>query len=136
MRRTHATLVTLALFLGAGAPAAARTIKLATLAPLLGALVVSTKTPNVSPGELKPELLASARAAQARLQKARRLGREAIKVMREHGLKVHPVPEGLIRLWERRARLGYPRLASVVPSDLVAEVERLRNAYRARHSVQ
>jgi hypothetical protein len=34
--------------------------------------------------------------------------------------------------WEQRARTAYPTLVGkVVPATMVAEVERLRNAYRA-----
>ena len=52
--------------------------------------------------------------------------------MQDYGLLVHPVPPSLVAAWEERARLGYPRIiGAVVPPDLVAKVERLRDEYRA-----
>ncbi len=103
---------------------------------LVGAIVVSTRTWNSIPDDLRPKLLDAARKAGARLQEVRRLGEEAVEVMKKHGLTVHPVPEDAIDAWERRARLGYPRMTAVVSADLVAEVERLRDEYRASRNVQ
>ena len=53
--------------------------------------------------------------------------------MRKHGLVIHSVPENVVTEWEARARRAYPRLmGELVPREMVAEVQRLRDAYRAK----
>ena len=102
-------------------------------APLVGAIVISTRTWRALPDEAKPHLLGAARAAGARLKQAvPKLGAEAVEVMKKHGLVVHQVPDDAAAAWERGARAGYASLVDVVvPAEMVAEVERLRDAYRA-----
>jgi hypothetical protein len=52
--------------------------------------------------------------------------------MKKHGLVVHRVPPDVVAEWESRARAGYPKIVGKeVPAWVVAEVERLRNEYRA-----
>jgi TRAP-type C4-dicarboxylate transport system substrate-binding protein len=103
-------------------------------APLLGAVVMSSKAWERLPEDLRPDLEAAARNAGRNLMvRVEALEAEAIRVMREHGLEVHPVPDDTAAVWEERARSIYPALiARGVPAALVAEVERLRDAYRAR----
>ena len=102
-------------------------------APLFGATVISTKKWQEIPDHLKPALLQSARETGTRLrQEVRRLERQAIEVMTKHGLVVHLVPPDTVAQWERTARTAYPRLVGkVVPAEMVAEVERLRDEYRS-----
>jgi len=102
-------------------------------APLVGATVISTQTWQRIADDLRPALLASAREAGARLRReTRRLEADAIAVMRQHGLIVHPVPPEVVRLWEQSARAAYAKLVGTeVPAEMMAEVERLRNEYRA-----
>ncbi len=102
-------------------------------APLFGATVISTKKWQEIPDHVKPALLQSAREAGTRLrQDVRKLERQAIEVMTKHGLVVHPVPPDIVAHWERSARASYPRLVGkVVSAEMVAEVERLRDEYRA-----
>ena len=104
-------------------------------APLVGALVTSTRTWEAVPEDLKPALLRASREAGVRLQReVRKLDSEAVRVMQEHGLVVHHVPPEIALEWERIVRAGYAKLADVlVPASMIAEVERLRNAYRAEH---
>ena len=104
-------------------------------APLIGAIVISTRKWQAIPGDLRPQLLRIARDAGARLQKSvRKLGRDAIDVMKKHGLVVHRVPENVRAQWERSARNGYAELVgSYVSPEMLAEVERLRDEYRAKH---
>ncbi len=101
-------------------------------APLVGAVVMSMRTWRTIPDGYKPRFVEIARRAGTRMQRTvRRLSAEAIEVMKKHGLVVHPVPERLKAQWERSARLGYSKLVgTVVPADMVAEVERLRDDYR------
>lgn len=101
--------------------------------PLVGATVISTRTWQRLPDDVKPLLATSAREAGRRArQETRKLGDEAVEVMKRHGLVVHPVPPEVVARWEKSARAGYAELVGkVVPAEMVAEVERLRNEYRA-----
>jgi len=104
---------------------------------LVGAIVISERTWQSLDGDLRPQLLEAARNAGTRLQEVRRLGTEAIGVMRQYGLVVHPVPEDVVDEWARRAQRGYPRImGDVVPVDLVKEVERYRDEYRTLHAAK
>ncbi len=103
-------------------------------APLVGATVITERTWKRIPAALKPRLKKSARDIGIRLQrKIRKLGVDAVKVMKKHGLSVHAVPPEAMAAWEKGARRGYPMLIGhIVPEGSVAEVERLRDAFRAR----
>jgi hypothetical protein len=60
---------------------------------------------------------------------------EAIGVMQQHGLKVHAVPPDALAEWNKRFRANYPTIMGEnVPPELVAEVERIRDEYRAAKS--
>ena len=96
--------------------------------PLSGATVVSTKTWEQVPETLRPIFLQSARQASLRHKpEVRKLNAESVEVMNKYGLVVHHVPPEIAVAWEQRARAGYKSLA--VSSQLVSEVERLRNEY-------
>jgi len=85
------------------------------------------------PDSLKPAIQSAADEAGERFKHAREIGNEAIEVMQKHGLVVHPVPQELVQVWEDRARIGWPYIVgTAVPADLVAEIERRRDEYRAR----
>ena len=107
-------------------------------APLIGALVISTRTWRAIPDDLKPNFLEAAREAGARMRREiRKLGDEAVEVMKKHGLVVHQVPPAVAARWEKSARAGYASIVGrVVPAEMVAEVERLRNEYRASRGGQ
>jgi TRAP-type transport system periplasmic protein len=102
-------------------------------APLVGATVISTRNWQQIPDQVKPLLIDSGRQAGMRLRReTRRFNDEAVAVMKKHGLVVHSVPAQVAAEWERAARRGYSKLVGrVVPADVVAEVERLRNEHRA-----
>ncbi|MFQ5961385.1 MAG: TRAP transporter substrate-binding protein DctP [Candidatus Methylomirabilales bacterium] len=104
--------------------------------PLIGATVISMTEWRGIPDDVKPLLVQSAQKAGARIrEETRKLGADAVEVMKKHGLVVHPVPPEMVAHWEQSARAGYPRLiGKVVPAEMVAEVERLRNEYRALHA--
>lgn len=103
-------------------------------APLVGAIVVTQETWRLLPAQLRPAMEAAAQETSARLQGARDLNDRAIRVMQEHGLVVHQVPEKIRKIWEERARHAWPRLlGSTIPADLVAEIETLRDEYRQIH---
>ena len=61
----------------------------------------------------------------------RSLGEDAVKVMQQHGLTVHPVPPEMVEAWEQTTRNCYAGIIDrLAPLEMVREVERLRNAYR------
>lgn len=103
-------------------------------APLVGAIVVTMKKWQRIPDDLKPRLLDLAREAGARLRgQMPQLETAAIEAMKKYGLVVNHVPTETIDDWERVARLGSSEIVgSVVPRDMVAEVERIRDECRAR----
>lgn len=101
-------------------------------APLIGAAVITNSAWQEIPNEFKPLLVKSAAAASLRFRDdIRGLSGNAIEVMKKHGLTVHPVPREVALQWENSARRGYPKIIGrVVPANLFAEVERLRDEYR------
>ncbi len=107
-------------------------------APLLGATVIVQPVWDSIADDVKPQLLAAAREANARSQRdARKLDEEAVEVMKKHGLVVHRVPPEMIPLWERSTQAGYRTLIGpLIPAAAAAEVERLRDEYRARGESQ
>lgn len=103
-------------------------------APLIGATVIRTDAWEKIPADLKPLLLRTARQSGERLKKeTRKLGDEAVKIMKQHGLVVHPVPPEALAEWERQARAAYPRImGKSIPVEMRAEVERLVAEFRAK----
>jgi TRAP-type C4-dicarboxylate transport system substrate-binding protein len=100
--------------------------------PLIGATVIATSKWNEIPDDVKPLLLKSARNAGSRFQsEIRKLGDESVEVMKKHGLIVHHVPPEVVALWEKSARAGYPKIVGkVFPTEILREVEKLRDEYR------
>lgn len=103
-------------------------------APLVGATVITKRKWRRIPMAFRPAMMKSARAIGNRLQGSiRSLGAKAIKVMKKHGLQVHPVPPEAAAQWEKGARKAYGSIVGkIVPADVVAEVERLRDEFRAK----
>lgn len=102
--------------------------------PLVGATVISTRTWRKLPDDVKPRLLAAAREAGRRMKaETRPFDAEAIEAMKSYGLEVHPASPEMVARWERDARACYRWIVGpVVPPETAAEVERLRDEYRAR----
>jgi TRAP-type C4-dicarboxylate transport system substrate-binding protein len=104
-------------------------------ASLEGGIVMPLATWEDIPNDLQPALLQATLDACASLQSSvARLSDEAVAAMQRHGLTVHHVPPAVAGEWESAARAGYPSLiGKLVPADMAAEVERLRDEYRAQH---
>ncbi len=102
-------------------------------APLIGATVISNDAWAKIPEALKPALLKAAKETGKKLKDdTRKLGDEAVEIMRKHGLVVVPVPEDARKEWEEQARAAYPKImGKSIPAETVAEIERLRNEFRA-----
>ena len=104
-------------------------------APAIGATVITLKTWQAIDPAVREKLLASSRAAGLRLQaQVRKLDDEAIAAMQKRGLVVnHVSPEGIAEFERVAVEAAYPKLIGhVVPADIVAEVKRLRDEFRAR----
>lgn len=102
-------------------------------APLVGAVVITASAWEHVPEARRQAFLAAARRAGKRLQaRVRDLGENAIAVMQQHGLTVHHVPPEILEVWEEASRACYADiLGQLAPIEIVREVERLRDAYRA-----
>ena len=103
-------------------------------APLIGATVITAKKWESLPEAQRPALVEAARKSGARLKtETRKLGEEAVKVMKDNGLVVHPVAAGALAEWERQARAAWPKvMGSTIPADLLAEIEKHLAEFRAR----
>lgn len=101
--------------------------------PLVGALVVTERTWQTIPDKIKPQLMKSSQEAGQRfLHEIREHNAEAIRVMQQHGLRVHEVPPEARAEWRKRFVANYPSImGTTVPPALVAEAERIRDEYRA-----
>ncbi|MCI0339879.1 MAG: TRAP transporter substrate-binding protein DctP [Planctomycetales bacterium] len=101
-------------------------------APLIGATVISKKKWDEIPEDVRPKLLESARTTGGRLRtEIRKLGDEAVEVMKKNGLEVHPVPPDAIAEWDDLGRRARERLAGKVTSpELVAEIETIVKEFR------
>lgn len=102
--------------------------------PVMGAAVITERTWNKIPEELRPELLASAkRAGESIMESGRRENEEAIQAMVDQwGLQVHSVPPEAFAEWERDISATYSVIrGGLVPEDMFDEVMRLRDEYRA-----
>ena len=106
--------------------------------PLVGATVISAKTWQEIPENLRPALLQSAREASLRHKaEVRKLNDDSVEAMKKYGLVVHRVPPDAVAAWEQRARVAYKSLIGrSVSAPMVAEVERLRNEYRSSQRAQ
>jgi TRAP-type C4-dicarboxylate transport system substrate-binding protein len=104
-------------------------------APAIGATVITVKAWNAIDADVRAKLLASSRDVGKRLSgQVRNLDQQAIDAMVKRGLVVNHVgPEGVAEV-ERVAReAAYPKLIGhVVPADIVAEVQKLRDEFRAQ----
>ncbi len=78
--------------------------------PLPGTTVIAMRQWNRIPPDLRPQLEEAARKLGTRLQKRiRELEEQAIAVMKEHGLAIHPVPPAVVEEWQTLMREeGYP----------------------------
>jgi len=104
-------------------------------ASLGGAIIVSKAAWDRLPETLKPKLKQAAEETCRRLaQNLEKLNGTAIEVMKKHGLVIHHVGPDQYKLWESTSRAIYPYLTtSLVPAELVREVEKIRDEYRAAH---
>jgi len=102
-------------------------------APLSGATIITRKKWEQLPEHLRPALIKAARSSGESLnQEIRNMDKEAVDVMKKHGLAVHPVPPEAVKEWKRMAKKYlYPEFVSKkVPLDMFKEVKYLLKEYR------
>jgi TRAP-type C4-dicarboxylate transport system substrate-binding protein len=77
-------------------------------APFVGAMLVSTKTWNSLPADLRAKLLESSRRIGGSMQ-AEIAGADlkAMTVMKENGLKINPVPQAAVDQWAAMVEKGF-----------------------------
>ncbi len=103
---------------------------------MIGATIITMKAWNKIPAEIRARVLASAAAAGQRSdERIRGFEDQSIEVMQEYGLTVHPLTPEQRHIWETRSRDAYSALVEgVVPPDLFARAERLREEFRSRRA--
>jgi TRAP-type C4-dicarboxylate transport system substrate-binding protein len=102
-------------------------------APLIGATVIDKRTWGRVPESMRPKLLEAARKIGGRFRsETRKLGDDAVRLMKERKMQVHAVPEAAKAEWERTVRKYYPDIMGKnIPASLVLEIEKLRDEHRA-----
>ena len=77
-------------------------------APLIGGIVVSTKTWKKLPADLRTKLRNATRKIGKEMQaEIDNADAEAVKIMKEHGLKVHPVSREIEAQWLSEVQGGF-----------------------------
>jgi TRAP-type C4-dicarboxylate transport system substrate-binding protein len=101
-------------------------------AVLLGGMVISTKTWQRVPAELRPALLAAAQEAGRKLSAQTRGGATRdVEAMARRGLKVVRLDAETEKLWRDTAEAAYPTLRDrFVPGGVLDAALKLRQEYR------
>lgn len=102
-------------------------------APLVGATLVSKKTWNKIPVELRPKLLDAARVAGEKFRtEIRALSDQAVVEMEKRGLTVVKTTDVERAEWQKEAEAVWPRIRGpYVPPELWDEAIKARDEYRA-----
>jgi TRAP-type C4-dicarboxylate transport system substrate-binding protein len=108
------------------------------LAPLWGAVVVSTRTWAEIPPELQPKLLAAARRISADLApRIAKADADAVAVMKTYGLRVTEVGPAERAEWEEVVRRGFEMLVGTAFDPESYRLARgFVEGYRASHAGQ
>ncbi len=101
--------------------------------PLMATFAITDQAWRSLPKRLHPELAQAAERAAARLRTEVRADSDtAVRIMKQHGLKVHAVSPSDVEIW--RAAVGEcfgPMIGDYINGALVREIERTLAAYRA-----
>ena len=105
-------------------------------APLVGATVISKRTWERIPEELRPKLLAVTHEAGRRLDaQVRKQEQEAIAAMVKRGLKPVTVPPDALKEWQVLTKSIYPEIrGKMIPAEYFDQALKLRDEYRAAHA--
>ncbi|MDX1488243.1 MAG: TRAP transporter substrate-binding protein DctP [Acidiferrobacterales bacterium] len=104
-------------------------------APVVGATVISRRTWEKIPEELRPKLLTVTREAGLRLDaRVRKQEQEAIAAMLKRGLKPVTVPPDALKEWQALTKSLYPEIrGKMIPAEYFDRALKLRDEYRAAH---
>jgi TRAP-type C4-dicarboxylate transport system substrate-binding protein len=104
------------------------------LAPMLSGIVVSERVWEGIPGALQAELLAIVqRHLETLTEETAALEQEAVQIMLENGLQIHPVSPQAAAEWQRVIDEGLDLVTGTVVSEqMFAEVQMLLDQYRRR----
>ncbi len=99
---------------------------------LLGATIISKQTWEKIPPDLRPQLLAAAKEAGAKLRaETRAAGERDIEAMKKRGLNVVAVDARGEGLWRSAAEAAYPRIrGNIIPAEMFDEAARHLADYR------
>jgi TRAP-type transport system periplasmic protein len=105
-------------------------------APLFAGLVISTKSWEKIPADIRPRLLEAAQAVGDALRDDTVKGdAEAIRVMTQYGLKLTPVPQAAVDEWSAFVDQGFARLVGKTFDAVTTDkVRRLIREYRERNA--
>jgi TRAP-type transport system periplasmic protein len=101
-------------------------------APMVGATIITKRSWEQIPADVRPRLLESARAAGLEFQgKIRSMEDEAIATMKKNGLRVITLTPAETAEWRKIVvETAYPKLrGTIVPEDYFREAERLSKEY-------
>ncbi|HOO73252.1 MAG TPA: TRAP transporter substrate-binding protein DctP [Spirochaetota bacterium] len=104
------------------------------IAPMIGGFVVSNKTWNEIPDDIKPRLRdATQQVLKDLYDETYSLEKEAIEVMKKNGLVVNNVPREAVLLWKKEAEKGYDAfLGRTFPTSLYIQLQNYIQEYRKR----
>ncbi len=107
-----------------------------TIAPFVGAMVITTKAWNEIPEAMRASLLEQAKKAGEKVQTlGNKMNGEAIESMKKRGLVVENVPAAAVAEWEAMAKqFAYPKLVGAsIPAAAMTKATALRDEYRKAH---
>ena len=103
--------------------------------PLVGGTVISLKTWEKIPQELRPRMLKAATQAGDLLRdKIHRMDHDAVAEMKKRGLQVTELNQAELEVWKKEAEEAYPQLRGrYCPADLFDQIRRLRDEFRSHN---
>ncbi len=104
------------------------------IAPMIGGFVVSRKTWDQVPADIKPKLVRAAQKIVDNLYiETTALEKKAIDTMLKHGLKIHQVPPDAEKLWQKEGYKGYDAyVGKTFSKDLLKQLQDYLKEYRNR----
>ncbi len=103
-------------------------------APVIGGIVLSTRTWNKIPDHIKPGLMEAALKAERSLRiETKKVEEEALAVMKQHGLVIHPVSPAVEREWKQLMDQGLDLImGKSISREIYAQVRGYLNDFRKR----
>jgi len=104
------------------------------MAPMISGIIISKRVWDGIPDDLKPKLLAVVEEHLVTLSReSAALEDEAVAIMLENGLQIHPVSPQVVEQWERLMSEGLDLITGkVVSTDMVEQVKMHLEEYRQR----